>query len=134
MSEPQTPAKTVLIADDDETTVMFLEATARKLGHETIGVSNGKEVIEQANVHRPDLILLDLLMPDIDGYTDLRILRSNWRTREIPIIVISGYAEQKTAQKCLTAGANHYLHKPVTFDQVREAINRFLPPEIPAKT
>ncbi|MBK1859416.1 response regulator, partial [Cerasicoccus arenae] len=128
MSEVQPTNKTVLVADDDQATRTFLDAAVRRLGHETILVSNGKDAFDQAKKHRPDLILLDILMPDIDGYTDLRLLRLNWRTRDIPVIVISGYADQKAADRCLTAGANFFLPKPATIAQVRAVVNKFLVP------
>lgn len=128
MSEADDQPKTVLIADDDHATRTFLDAAARKLGHNTILVDNGKDAFEQAKKERPDLILLDILMPDIDGYTDLRLLRLNWRTRSIPVIVISGYADQADADRCLTSGANFFLPKPATVAQVRTAINKFLAP------
>ncbi|WP_309382710.1 response regulator [Cerasicoccus frondis] len=130
MSEAQASKKVILIADDDLATRTFLNAAARKLGHETILVDNGKDAFDQAKKHRPDLILLDILMPDIDGYTDLRLLRLNWRTREIPIVVISGYADQADADRCLTAGANFFLPKPATVAQVRTVINKFLSPAV----
>jgi len=129
MSDATSEKRTVLIADDDEATRAFLAAAAKKLGHETIVVDNGKDAFERAKEHRPDLILLDILMPDIDGYTDLRLLRLNWRTREIPVVVISGYADQKDADRCLTAGANFFLPKPATVAQVRTVINKFLQPD-----
>ncbi|WP_309395951.1 response regulator [Cerasicoccus maritimus] len=128
MSEVQANNKVVLIADDDLATRTFLKAATQKLGHHAILVDNGKDAFDQAKKHRPDLILLDILMPDIDGYTDLRLLRLNWRTRDIPIIVISGYADQTDADRCLTAGANFFLPKPATVAQVRAAINKFLSP------
>jgi len=128
MSEDNSPKRKILIADDDEATRDFLTAAAHKLGHETIVVDNGKDAFEQAKAHQPDLILLDILMPDIDGYTDLRLLRLNWRTREIPVVVISGYADQKDADRCLTAGANFFLPKPATVAQVRTVINKFVQP------
>lgn len=128
MTDAADNQKTVLVADDDHATRTFLDAAARKLGHKTILVDNGKDAFEQAKKHRPDLILLDILMPDIDGYTDLRLLRLNWRTRSIPVVVISGYADQKDADRCLTAGANFFLPKPATVAQVRTVINKFLAP------
>lgn len=128
MSDLDPNKKIVLVADDDDATRAFLSAAARKLGHETVLVDNGKDAFEQAKKLRPDLILLDILMPDIDGYTDLRLLRLNWRTRDIPIVVISGYADQSDADRCLTAGANFFLPKPATVAQVRTVINKFLAP------
>ncbi|WP_269542926.1 response regulator [Cerasicoccus fimbriatus] len=128
MSDVDPNAKLILIADDDQATRTFLNAAARKLGHRTIQVDNGKDAFDEAKKNRPDLILLDILMPDIDGYTDLRLLRLNWRTRDIPIVVISGYADQADADRCLTAGANFFLPKPATVAQVRTVINKFLSP------
>lgn len=128
MSDLDPNKKIVLVADDDDATRAFLSAAARKLGHETVLIDNGKDAFEQAKKLRPDLILLDILMPDIDGYTDLRLLRLNWRTRDIPIVVISGYADQSDADRCLTAGANFFLPKPATVAQVRTVINKFLAP------
>lgn len=128
MSKGDSPQTTVLIADDDAATRDFLSATARKLGHGVIVVDNGKDAFEQAKEHRPDLILLDILMPGIDGYTDLRLLRLNWRTRDIPVVVISGYADQRDADRCLSAGANFFLPKPATVTQVRTVINKFITP------
>ena len=88
-----------------------------------ITAHNGKEAIELARKHRPDMLTLDLIMPDLDGFAVLKMLRSSEETRKIPIICISVQPDPAPA---ISQGANYYLEKPLDIEKLRDIADRAL--------
>ena len=91
--------KKVLIVDDEPDIVILLKSRFESNGFKTIGVSNGKEAIDKALQEKPDIILLDLLMPVMDGYEAMRHLRKNEKTRDIPIILFTAAPPEEVIKK-----------------------------------
>ena len=91
--------KKVLIVDDEPDIVILLKSRFESNGFKTIGVYNGKEAIDKARQEKPDIILLDLLMPVMDGYEAMRCLRKDEKTRDIPIILFTAAPPEKVIQK-----------------------------------
>ena len=106
----------VLVADDDEDIVRFVEVNLRLEGFEVITVADGEQALKSAGDLMPDLILLDVMMPKIDGFEVCQRLRNDTRTKHISIIMLT--AKSMSADKVvgLTAGADDYMIKP--FDPV----------------
>ena len=113
MIEPQ--AK-VLIVDDEPKNVRLLEAFLLAGGHRVIKAFNGKEALQQVKQERPDLILLDVMMPMMDGYEVLMHLKADGRWRDLSVIMISALDDIKSVARCIERGAEDYLPKP--FDPV----------------
>ncbi len=113
----------ILVIDDDEDVARVIGYVFETMGHRVITAHNGKEAIELASRHHPDMITLDLVMPALDGYAVLRTLRAAEDTRRIPIICIS--METDPAQ-AIAAGADYYLEKPVDIEKLREVAERAL--------
>ena len=91
--------KKILIVDDEPDIIVLLKSRFESNGFKTIGVSNGKEAIDKAHQEKPDIILLDLLMPIMDGYEAMRHLKKDEKTRDIPIILFTAAPPEKVIQK-----------------------------------
>lgn len=102
----------ILIVDDEPFNVDYLEQELEDADCEIFTASNGEEAIEQVRAHDPDLILLDIMMPVMDGFSVLKQLKAEAETREIPVIVISASSEMQSVVKGIRLGAEDYLPKP----------------------
>jgi len=113
----------VLVIDDDEDVTRILSYVFESQGHRVIAAHSGRDAIDLARRHRPDMLTLDLAMPDVDGYEVLQALRSSDETRLTPIICIS---VQTDPAKALSMGANYFLEKPLDIDKLREMAGKAL--------
>jgi len=112
----QTPenTKTVLLVEDNEDN-RFIYATAlRYVGYEVIEAVSGTQGIEQARTHRPDLILMDISIPDVDGWEATIVLKADPLTRGIPIIAVTAHVLPGDERRSMEAGCDGYLAKPVS--------------------
>ena len=104
---------TVLVVDDDPVNLEFLKRLIAKTGYRTEGVRDGPACIEAAIRLAPDLILLDVYMPGMDGLEICRILKEDERTREIPVIFVTASEDKGMVQRAFKAGGADYVQKPV---------------------
>ena len=102
----------VLIADDDPDILLLLSLTLERDGYEVVVATDGLRALEAALERIPHLIVLDLMMPGIDGLEVTRRLRAEVATRDVPIVIVTAFAEDTQAAKALEAGADLYLKKP----------------------
>lgn len=116
----------VLVIDDDLKTLRMLEALLGPQGYAVETVANGPEGIARAAVMHPDIILLDLYMPEMDGIEVCRTLRSQPETEHIPVICITGYDDKSIKIRCLEAGANDFLAKPIDPTELTTRIKNLL--------
>ena len=112
----------ILVIDDSTTSVVILENMLKNMNIETISANNGESGIEMASKEQPDLILLDILMPGIDGFETCKRLKNNHNTSEIPIIFISAKDESVDKVKGLELGAIDYIAKPFDIGELRARI------------
>jgi DNA-binding response OmpR family regulator len=112
----------VLVADDDPDILMLITLTLERDGYEVVGAKDGFGAFEAAVERLPHLVLLDMMMPGIDGCEVTRRLRAEKTTKDLPIVIVTAFAEDSQAAKALAAGADAYLKKP------------FSPRELLAKT
>jgi DNA-binding response OmpR family regulator len=117
----------ILIVDDDEDTLRLLEFNLKKAGFAVGTANNGVEALKKVCSLTPDLILLDLMMPEIDGFGVCETLRSNPITKSIPIIILTAVTSQLARFSGLEAGANDYLTKPFSLRQLVTRIEQLLP-------
>jgi DNA-binding response OmpR family regulator len=106
------PAK-ILIVDDEPFNVDYLEQELEDLGYETVSAKNGQEAIEKVAAEAPDLIMLDIMMPVMDGFEVCRMLKGNEETRLIPIVIMTALDGIDDRIKGIEAGADDFLTKPV---------------------
>lgn len=105
--------KTILVIDDDAINIELLKMLLESANYRLLEASNGKEALEIVMDTLPDLILLDVMMPGIDGYETCRIFKQNIRTRMIPIIMVTALKKADHKVKALKAGADDFISKPI---------------------
>jgi len=106
------PQPKILIVDDEPFNVDYLEQELEELNYETIAAVNGQEALEKIQAEQPDLVLLDIMMPIMDGFAVLERVKANPRLRDIPIIIISAMNDLESVVKGIKQGAEDYLPKP----------------------
>jgi DNA-binding response OmpR family regulator len=103
----------ILIVDDEPFNVDYLEQALADLGYETISATNGREALDKVAAEAPDLILLDVMMPVMDGFTVCRLLKAQEETRLIPIVIMTALDAKADRITGIQAGADDFLTKPV---------------------
>jgi diguanylate cyclase (GGDEF)-like protein len=111
VSETQ-PSRTLLVVDDEQSLRGALEFMFTREGYKVLTAANGEEALEMARVHLPDVIILDVMMPGMDGYEVTRRLRAHYRTRHIPILLVTAKGEEDDKLEGFQGGANDYIVKP----------------------
>ncbi len=106
-------SKSVLIVDDSELTLEIISFTISSAGYRVITAKSGLEALETLNKNDVDIMVVDIIMPDMDGYTLIRKIRENDEFKDMPIIVLTTQAEARYKQKGFEAGADIYMVKPV---------------------
>ena len=105
------PPATILLAEDDRILRKAGEATLKKRGYAVIAAVDGEDALAKAREHKPDLILLDVIMPKLQGFEVLANLKSDAATRDIPVIMLSNLQDESDVRKATDAGALDYLVK-----------------------
>ncbi len=105
-------AATILIVDDNEQNRRILNDQVLTLGHKPVQAENGISALAQVRKHPPDLILLDIMMPEMDGFQTLERLKAESATRHIPVVVISALDKTDNIVRCVEMGADDYMTKP----------------------
>lgn len=105
--------KKVLVVDDDDKNLKFLGSLLEFYNYDHEEARNGVEALEKTETYKPDLILLDIMMPEMDGYEACRRLKNKPETRNIPVVIITALSDKKSRIEGLNAGANDFLTKPV---------------------
>ncbi len=116
----------VLVADDEAEVRDLVCEVLGDAGLRTMTAGDGDEVVEQALAHRPALIIMDVMMPRMDGYTTLTRLRGQPVTREIPVIVLTGQSEPVYRTLSAGVGAVAHLTKPFSAEQLTDTVLRVL--------
>ncbi len=103
----------VLVVDDEERNVKLLETLLHADGHATLAARNGNEALAIAAAEKPDLILLDVMMPDMDGFETVERLKADPGTRQVPVIMVTALDDRESKLRALEAGAEEFLSKPI---------------------
>jgi CheY-like chemotaxis protein len=109
---PSTPTSSLLVVDDNSMNRIMLSRYIAKLGYRSSLAENGRQALEKLQAEPCDLVLLDVQMPEMDGYAVLEHLKAHPRLRDIPVIMISAVEELESVVKCIELGAQDYLPKP----------------------
>ena len=118
--------KCILVVEDHVDNRDILRDLLTTEGYELIEAMNGKEALEKAATRQPDLILMDIQLPILDGYEATRILKSDPILKSIPIVVITSYAMSGDAEKAYSAGCDAYISKPIDHQVLLEIIRNRL--------
>jgi DNA-binding response OmpR family regulator len=113
----------ILIVDDDEQATELLERFVAMYGHEATTVNRSSLAVELANAFNPDLIMVDLMMPGLNGFEVCALLRAESKTANTPIIVLSALEDGESKTKAIKAGATEYICKPFNLINLTERID-----------
>lgn len=115
-----------MVVDDNRRNVELLEEQFKQSGYDTVSCSSGNEVIDTVSRELPDLVLLDIMMPNLDGYQTCKILKEKETERFLPIILISVKDDAESKVKGFSSGADDYLIKPYDFQELKIRILNLL--------
>jgi two-component system, cell cycle response regulator DivK len=118
--------KKVLIIEDNENNLYLMRFILTKLGHTVLEARDGAAGVNLAKENRPDLILMDIQLPVLDGYTATQKIREDDTLREVPIIAVTSYAMVGDKEKAIKAGCTAYVEKPINPDTFVKVLETFI--------
>ncbi len=118
--------KKILLVDDTDTILLFLKTLLAGQNFDFLTAKNGAEAVEKARRERPDLVLLDIFMPVMDGIEACRVMKGDPELKSIPVIIVTARREAENVERCLDAGCDDYVFKPVRKLELLDKINRLL--------
>jgi two-component system sensor histidine kinase/response regulator len=115
---------TILVVDDIDDNILLLNTVLSRVKYKVISATRGAEALEKINTVNPDLILLDVMMPDIDGFEVLRRLKEDPEHRNIPVIMLTALHDDDDMIEANNIGASDYITKPFKVDELLDRVNR----------
>ena len=122
----QNPKKKVLVVEDNPMNMILIKEILAVNGFEVIEAYNGHDAIKRVSEEMPDLILMDLNLPEMDGVTATKILKSNTPSKDIPIVAITASAMKGDEEKILAEGFDGYIAKPIEMKKFIKAVALFI--------
>ena len=119
--------KRLLLIDDDPNLILLVKDYLEFRGYEVITAENGREALEVLEQEIPDMIICDVMMPEMDGLTATREIRKIDRWKTLPIIMLTAKAMAEDQNRCIEAGANDYLSKPLDVDKLLSLTRVWMP-------
>jgi two-component system cell cycle response regulator DivK len=119
-------AKVILIVEDEPINLKLVRDVLQVSGYTTIEATDGKQAVKLAKTRKPDLILMDIQMPVMDGLEATRILKADATTRNIPVLVLTSHAMKEDIEKILQAGSHGYLTKPFDIRELLQMVAKYL--------
>lgn len=119
--------KHILVVDDDEKVLKQLESQLKEKGFEVSTALDGKSALEQVKKEQPDLITLDVMMPEMDGYETCFHLKEDPETKNIPVIMVTNRGKMKSRLTGISFGADFYISKPFEIEDLLELMEKALP-------
>jgi CheY-like chemotaxis protein len=126
MTESINGPKTILVVDDFDDTRLLLRTWLQKKGYRVVEAVNGKQAVAETESRRPDLIIMDVEMPELDGLAATRQIRTLADSEELPIVIVSAYAADQFRDEALAAGCNEYVSTPFEPDKLEELIDSLI--------
>jgi DNA-binding response OmpR family regulator len=121
----------VLVVDDEQDTLNLLRTILEISGYMPITTLNSVDAVGLAEVEKPDVVLLDIMMPKLDGFTLCKMMRANSATQDLPIIFVTAYESLDIDERRAEAGANKVINKPINMDVLIKAIDEVLKNPVP---
>lgn len=118
--------KKILVVEDNDNNLYLITFILEKAGHNVIAAKTGEEGVARALKERPDLILMDIQLPGIDGLETTRRIRESKTDSEVPIIALTSYALVGDREQVMSAGCNGYIEKPINPVTIMEEIEKYL--------
>ncbi len=120
---------TLLVADDEDNILISLEFLFKRAGYTVLVARNGREALEQARSHAPDLIMLDVMMPELDGFSVCQALRGEDRFTQTPIVMLTAKGRDADRVKGKALGATDYVIKPFSTRELLARVRKLLEPD-----
>ncbi len=120
-------AKVILIVEDEPKSLKLIRDLLQVSGYKTIEATAGEKCVELAKAKKPDLILMDIMMPKMDGYTACREIKMDKATKAIPVVMLTALDYELNKELGRDVGAAEYITKPVDHQELLDVISRFLP-------
>ena len=120
--------KTIMVVEDYDDTRLLLKKGLEGLGYSVLEACNGQEAVEVAGRENPDLILMDLDLPILDGIAATQCIRQDANLEGVPIIAVTAYPLSFTHVKAFAKGCNEYMSKPIDMTELANLVNRYLSP------
>ena len=118
--------KKVLVVEDNELNMKLFHDLLEAHGHETVQTRDGYEALELARTHKPDLILMDIQLPEVSGLDVTRWLKDEQALADIPVIAVTAFAMKGDEQKILEGGCEGYISKPISVNEFMAVIQRYI--------
>jgi CheY-like chemotaxis protein len=116
----------ILVVEDNERNLKLVRDVLQYAGYDVIAASSGEQGVALARERVPDLVLMDLQLPEMDGAEALRLLRDDPLTREIPVVAVTAFAMKDDRERALDAGFDSYIEKPISVRALPEQVRGFL--------
>jgi two-component system, cell cycle response regulator DivK len=129
MREKGNSNPTIMVVEDFEDNRFMMRRLLEMNGYKVLEVVNGQQAVDIACKERPDLILMDLSLPLLDGLAATRLIRQSEEMRDVPIVAVSAHDTADFHDDAIAAGCNDYVTKPIDIDQLEILLNRLLPRE-----
>ena len=120
------PNKTILLVEDDFMNIKLAQHVLESDGYTVLKATTGQEALNQIQNNSPDLILMDIQLPDIDGMTLVRIIRAKDTTKETAILALTAYAMKGDREKIIKTGCNDYISKPINVEKFITTVRKYL--------
>lgn len=118
--------RTIMVVEDYDDTRMLLKQALEMLGYSVLEASNGQEAVDIADRERPDLILMDLDLPILDGIAATQRIRQQEHMESVPIVAVTAYPLSYSRVKAFAKGCNEYMPKPIDMSELARVVNRYL--------
>ncbi len=122
-------SKTILIVEDNELNMKLFNDLLQAHGYNTLQAKDGRVVVELTRKNRPDLILMDIQLPEISGLEITKMLKADDDLRSIPVIAVTAFAMKGDEQKIRNGGCDGYIAKPISVASFLQTVSRFLEPQ-----
>lgn len=126
MTNEQKPTQTIMVVEDYDDTRLLLKKGLEGLGYIVLEASNGQEAVEIAGRERPDLILMDLDLPILDGIQATQRIRQQAELENVPIVAVTAYPMSYTHVKAFSKGCDEYMPKPIDMTELENLVRRYL--------
>lgn len=119
-------AKTILIVEDNDLNMKLFNDLLQAHGYETLQTKDGREAVDIVREHRPDLVLMDIQLPEISGLEVTKMIKSDDELKSIPVIAVTAFAMKGDEEKIREGGCEGYIAKPISVPTFLETVARFL--------
>lgn len=122
-------AKTILIVEDNELNMKLFQDLLDANGYQTVQTRNGMDALDLAREHQPDLILMDIQLPEVSGLDVTRMLKEDEALRDIPVVAVTAFAMKGDEERIREGGCEGYISKPISVSHFLDTINQLIKPD-----